>query len=92
MNRVQKFQVKRARPAKLMPKFPFFGKKKLMLAFEYGVTIARVAQEQGIEMTPALIEKAEIMLEGEARAQTATHMAVNMLPNILSAFELDLSK
>lgn len=75
-----------------MPKFPFFGRKKLRLAFEYGLILANVAKENGVEVTPDLVKKAEIMLVGEAQSQTATHMATNIVPNILSAFELDISK
>lgn len=69
-----------------------FGRSKLLLAFEYGILIADVAKSQGLELTPEIVKKAEIMLEGEARTQTAEHMSVNIVPNLLSAFELDLSK
>ncbi len=76
-----------------MFKLPFiFGRKKLLLAFEYGVVIADVARKMKVRMTPELIKKAEIMLEGEFTSQSATHLATNMTPNILSAFELDISK
>lgn len=81
-----------------MPKFPWFikrhaySKEKILLAFEYGLTIARVAQEQKIEMTPELVERAEKMIEGEFLNQTETHIAGNMVPNILSVFELDITK
>lgn len=73
-------------------KLPFFGRKKLLLAFEYGLLISEVAKSQKVEITAELVEKAEKMLVGEAMTQTAQHMAVNITPNILSAFELDLSK
>jgi NOL1/NOP2/fmu family ribosome biogenesis protein len=69
-----------------------FGREKLRLAFEYGVIISRVAREHGIELTPELIEKAEAMIIGESENQSPTHLSVNMFPNILSVFELDLSK
>jgi hypothetical protein len=69
-----------------------FGRAKLMLAFEYGLQVAEVARAQGLELTPELVEKAEAMLLGEARTQSATHMAVNAVPNLLSAFEIDVTK
>lgn len=75
-----------------MLKLPFFGKKKLLLAFEYGVVLATTAQKHGVEVTPDLIKKAEAMIEGEFRIQTPTRLAVDMVPNLLTAFELDLSK
>lgn len=70
----------------------FFGKKKILLSFEYGVILSQVAKERGIEVTPELIKKAEEMLINECETQGPTFMAINMLPNIISAFELDLSK
>ncbi len=75
-----------------MFKLPLFGKKKLLLAFEYGVIISQLAQEQKIELTPEIIKRAEAMLENEFRTQNATFLSVNITPNLLSAFELDLSK
>lgn len=66
--------------------------EKLRLAFEYGLTIATTAHEMKVELTPELVEKAEIMIEGEFTAQSETHLAGNMVPNILSVFELDTTK
>lgn len=71
---------------------PLFGKKKLLLSFEYGVILAQTALENKAELTPELIEKAEEMILGEFSKGDATRIAVDMVPNILSVFELDLSK
>ncbi len=71
---------------------PIFGRKKLLLALEYGILLADVAKAQGVELTPELVERAEIMLENEARTQTASRMATQIVPNLLSVFELDTSK
>lgn len=71
---------------------PSFSREKLLLAFEYGLTIAQVAQKHNVEIDAALVERAERMIEGEFKNQTAEHNAVNMVPNILTVFELDLSK
>lgn len=70
----------------------FYDRKRTLLAFEYGLTIARVAQEQGVEMTPELVERAEKMIDGEFSTQSASFLAGNMAPNILSVFELDVRK
>lgn len=75
-----------------MWKLPFFGKSKLLLAFEYGVILTQVAKEQGVDVTPEFVKKAEIMIENEFKMKTPTKLAVEMEPNILSIFELDLSK
>jgi hypothetical protein len=75
-----------------MLKIPLFGKKKLLLAFEYGVLLADVAKQQKVEITRELIEKAEQMIENEFRNQSATFLATNIVPNLLTPFELDLSE
>jgi hypothetical protein len=72
--------------------FPLFGKKKLLLSFEYGVILAQTALENKVELTPELIAKAEEMIIGEFSKGNATRIAVDMIPNIISIFELDLSK
>lgn len=66
---------------------------KLLLAFEYGVTLAQVAQEHKHELTHELMEKAEKMLENEFKIHDATYLAqpANMVSNILSVFELSLT-
>lgn len=69
-----------------------FGKKKLLLSFEYGVILAQTALENKVELTPELIERAEKMIEGEFPKGNPTRLAVDMIPNIMSVFELDLSK
>jgi hypothetical protein len=71
---------------------PRYSKEKLLLAFEYGIILSQVALKNDVEITPKLVENAEKMLVGEMSTQTASHVAGNMLPNILSAFELDITK
>lgn len=74
-----------------MFKIPLYGNKKLRLAFEYGMLLAKTAHEMKHEITPELMEKAEVMLVGEFSSQSPTQLAVDMAPNVLSAFELDIS-
>lgn len=68
----------------------FFGRKKLFLSFEYGVVLSQVAQNQGVELTPEIIEKAERMIENEFKHGNPTRLAVDIIPNILSIFEIDI--
>lgn len=75
-----------------MIKLPFFGKKKLLLAFEYGVILADVAKQKGVEITPELMERAEIVIENEFKIQTPTRLSVDIVQNLLAIFETDLSK
>jgi len=73
-------------------KFWLFGKSKVLMAFEYGVLIAEAAKELNVELTPEIIKNAEVMIVGEFSSRTVEELATDMLPNILSAFEIDLSK
>ncbi len=67
-------------------------RKKLLLAFEYGLALENCARENGVELTPELVERAEGMIESEFQTHTPTFLAVNMVPNLLTVFELDLTK
>lgn len=75
-----------------MFRLPFFGKKKLLLAFEYGVILSQVAKEQGVELTPEMVLRAEAMIENEFSTQNPTRLAVEMTPLLLTVFETDLDK
>lgn len=73
-------------------KLPIFGRQKLVLAFEYGTVLAHTAHIHNVELTPELIAKAEEMILNEFTNGNPTRIAVDMIPNIMSIFELDLSK
>ncbi len=67
--------------------FKIYGTKKLLLSFEYGLAIAKVAQDMNIELTPEIVERAEKIIEKEFSSNSAQNIAINMLPNILAIFE-----
>jgi hypothetical protein len=69
----------------LMPKL--FGKQKLLLAFEYGLTISETAREMKIELTPEIVDRAENILLDSCRNESAETVAIEMIPNILAIFE-----
>lgn len=71
---------------------PKYEIEKVRLAFEYGVVMSQVAKEQGIEVTPELVKRAETMIENEFANQTAEFLAGNMTILIMTAFELDIRK
>ncbi len=73
-----------------MPKF--YSRQKLLLAFEYALVIADVARTHNVEITPELVKRAEEMLVSEFSKKNPTRLSVDMLPNVLSVFETDLSK
>lgn len=70
-----------------MLNLPIFGKQKLLLSFEYAIIIAQVAKDQGVELTPEIIKRAEDMILNEFPKKSSQRLAVEMLPNVLSIFE-----
>ena len=65
----------------------FYNKKKLKLAFEYGLVMADVAKQNGIEITPELVQRAEEIIVKEFSNKNASKVACEMVPNILASFE-----
>ena len=72
-----------------MIKLPFYGKKKLLLAFEYGLTIADVAKQQEVILTPEIVKRVENIIVQEFSNQSATKVACDMAVNILAGFETE---
>lgn len=71
----------------MMLNLPLYNKEKLLLAFEYGLTISEVARARGVELTPAIVNRAEELITKEFRENTAEYNATHMIPNILAVFE-----
>lgn len=69
-----------------------FDEQELLLSFEYGLVLAKSAQDMKVDITSEISEKAEIMILGEFKSKGPQDLANEMAPNILSVFELDLSK
>ena len=74
-----------------MIRIPLFGKKKLLLAFEYAVILSETAKEQNVELTPEIIHRAEEMLMNEFLTKNPDDLSIDLEANILSIFETDLS-
>lgn len=70
-----------------MLKIPLHSNKKLLLAFEFGIHIADVAKEQGVELTPELVKRAEHILLNEFQTRGAQYIANNWNALLLSVFE-----
>lgn len=70
-----------------MLNIPLYGKQKLLLAFEYGVILAQVAKEQGIEVTPELVERCEKIISKEFTQKSGDRVALDMVPNLLASIE-----
>lgn len=71
-------------------KIPFFyGKTKLLLAFEYAIILLSTANEQKVVITPEIIKRAEKILVKEFSSKTPTRLSTEMVPNILAMLEPD---
>ncbi len=70
-----------------MPRIPVFGKKKLILAFEYAVTLADVVHQNKAELTPEIVERMEAIILKEFPAKSAERLAIDMNVNVLAALE-----
>jgi hypothetical protein len=64
-----------------------FGKKKVLMAFEFGVVISDVAKQLNVEITPEMVKKAEKLLLNEYRNGTAEKFACNMIAYTLAVLE-----
>ena len=74
---------------KLKPKIPIYGNRKLIASLEYGLIIADVAKKQGVELTKEMVESIEKMILTEFKAKNVQRLAIEMVPNILSCFEIE---
>lgn len=66
---------------------PIFSRKKLLLAFEYGLILGEVAKAQGVEVNPQLVERIEEIISQEFPRKSASKLACEMELNLLAAFE-----
>lgn len=66
--------------------------KKILLAFEYGLNLSECAREMKIELTADHAKRAEEMIQNEFATQNASFLAGNMIPNLMTVFEFDISK
>jgi hypothetical protein len=72
-----------------MIKLPFYGNKKLRLAFEYGLVLSETAKGQNIEVISEMMKRGEEILVKEFRTKTPTQLSTQMVPNILAMLEPD---
>lgn len=66
---------------------PIYGKKKLLLAIEYGVVLSDVAKDRGIKLDAEVVTRLENILVNEFSKKSYTQVALEMIPNILASFE-----
>ena len=70
-----------------MLNIPLYGKQKLLLAFEYGIVLARVIKDQEQELTPEIVKRCEEIILKEFTAKSGDRVALDMVPNLLASIE-----
>lgn len=70
-----------------MLNLPIYNNKKLKLSFEYGLILAKTAQDLKIELTPEIIKRAEEVIINEFKTRNSTQLACDMVPVLLAIFE-----
>ena len=72
----------------MINKLPFYGKKTLKLALEFGLVLSEVAKAQKVEITPEITEKAEEVFLAEIKLNGMEKTALNFVPFILAVLEV----
>lgn len=70
-----------------MLNIPLYGKKKLLLACEYGIILSRVMKGMDKELTPEIVKRLEEIILKEFTAKSANRVALDMIPNLLASIE-----
>lgn len=70
-----------------MLNLPLYRNQKLLLSFEYGLTLSEVARKRKIKLTPETVERMEHIILEEFKKCTSERLAIDMTVNILAAFE-----
>ena len=73
-----------------MPKhpIPIYGKKTMLLAFEFGLVISDTARTRNIRLDREIAERAEEIFFEEIRLNGFKKTALNFTPLILAALEI----
>lgn len=61
-----------------------YNKKKLLLAFEYGIILKDVAKDK---LNPEMVQRAEDIIVKEFSKKSASKLACEMIPNLLAIIE-----
>ena len=67
----------------------FNSTEKNLLAFEFGIILSDVAQQQKVILTAGLVKKAEEIIRKEFKTKTATEIAGQLEMLTLAVFETE---
>lgn len=72
-----------------MLNLPIYTNKQVRLAFEFGMILSETAKGMNVELTPKIVERAENIIINELRTRTASQVACDMVPLIMTSFEVN---
>lgn len=82
------YELKKKIAKKIKYRPPIYGKKTLLIAFEFGAILSEVAMKNKIELDKEIILRAEKILLQELRTNGLQNTAMNFTPLILAALEI----
>jgi hypothetical protein len=68
-------------------RIPFYNKKDLIAAFEFGVLLTQTMKEMDKEITLEIMERAEKILVGELSKKSHKRFVLDTMPNLLASIE-----
>ena len=72
---------------KRLCRLPVFGKKTVLLSFEFGLVLSETAKDKNIEITPHISAMAEKIFLSELKENGFRKTALNFTPLILACLE-----
>lgn len=82
------YELKKKIAGKIKYRPPIYGKKTLLIAFEFGAILSEVAMKNNVEMTKEIILRAEKILLQELKTNGLQKTAINFTPLVLAALEI----
>ena len=70
-----------------MISIPFYSKKKLILAVEYGITLSETMKGMNQELTPEIVKRAEDIILKEFSIKNPERLSIEMIPNLMASIE-----
>jgi len=70
-----------------MIKLPFYRKRTVELALEFGMLLSEIAKEENVELTPEITQRAEDIFINEIKINGFEKTAINFTPLLLACLE-----
>lgn len=68
-------------------RIPIYGNRKLIAAFEFGLTISQNLSDNNVVVSREIIERAEKILVNELSTKSYKRFILDTIPNVLASAE-----